>query len=66
MKKRPGAATALDGFPLEDAPRWLDIVLLVALGVLAPMAALRLRIFPALAIGIVALAAFIVGAHRDG
>jgi adenylate cyclase len=55
--------TALDGFPLDDAPRWLDYLLLVLLGVLTPLAALRLRIFPALAIGIVALAAFIVGAQ---
>jgi adenylate cyclase len=56
-------ATALDGFPLEDAPRWLDYLFLVALGVLAPLAALRLRIMPALAIGVVAVAAYVVGAQ---
>jgi adenylate cyclase len=55
--------TALEGFPLTDAARWLDIVLLVALGLLTPLAALRLRILPALAIGVVALAAFLVGAQ---
>jgi adenylate cyclase len=55
--------TALDGFPLKDAPRWLDYVLVVLLGVLTPLAALRLRIFPALGIGVVALVALIVGAQ---
>ncbi len=55
--------TALEGFPLHNAPRWLDIVLLVALGVLTPLVALRLRIFPALAIGVLALAGFIVAAQ---
>jgi len=55
--------TALAGFPLHDSPRWLDIVLLVALGIAAPLAALRLGIFVALGIGIAALAAFLVGAQ---
>jgi adenylate cyclase len=54
-------ATALDDFPLRDAPRWLDILLVVALGVVAPLAALRTRIFVALGAGVVALAAFVVG-----
>jgi adenylate cyclase len=55
--------TALEGFPLENAPGWLEIVMIVALGVLAPLAALRLRIFVALALGVLALAAFVVGAQ---
>jgi adenylate cyclase len=55
--------TALEGFPIKDAPRWVSIVALVLLGFLAPLAALRLRILPALAIGALALAAFLVGAQ---
>jgi adenylate cyclase len=55
--------TALEGFPLQDAPRWLDIALLVVLGVLAPLAALRLGIFTALGIGVAAVAAVLVGAQ---
>jgi adenylate cyclase len=55
--------TALAGFPLHDPPGWLNAVLLVALGVIAPLAALRLRIFVALGIGILALALFLVGAQ---
>jgi adenylate cyclase len=55
--------TALEGFPIQDAPRWVSILALVLLGVLAPLAALRLRILPALAIGALAVAAFIVGAQ---
>ena len=55
--------TALAGFPLYDSPRWLDILLLVALGIAAPLTALRMRIFVALGIGILALALFLVGAQ---
>jgi adenylate cyclase len=55
--------TALEGFPLRNAPGWLEIVMIVALGTLAPLAALRLRIFPALSLGVLALAAFLVGAQ---
>jgi adenylate cyclase len=55
--------TALEGFPLEDAPGWVSIAAIVLLGVLAPLAALRLRIFVALGIGAVALVAFLVGAQ---
>jgi adenylate cyclase len=55
--------TALEGFPLHDAPSWLDILLIVAAGIAAPLAALRLRIFLALGIGLVTLAAFLVAAQ---
>jgi adenylate cyclase len=55
--------TALAGFPLHDAPGWLNAVLLITLGIAAPLAALRLRIFVALGIGILALALFLVGAQ---
>lgn len=36
-------ATILDGFPLQDAPGWLNILLIVALGMAVPVASLRLR-----------------------
>jgi adenylate cyclase len=55
--------TALEGFPLEDAPEWVSLAALILLGVLAPIAALRLRIFVALGIGAAALVAFLVGAQ---
>jgi adenylate cyclase len=55
--------TALEGFPLEDAPRWVSIAALVLLGVLTPLLAIRLRIFVALSIGLLALVAFVVGAQ---
>jgi adenylate cyclase len=55
--------TALEGFPLEDAPEWVGLAAIVLLGVLAPLAALRLRIFVALGIGALALVAFLVGAQ---
>jgi len=55
--------TALEGFPLKDAPRWLNTLLIALMGVLTPLIALRLRIFPTLAIGIAALAALLVGSQ---
>jgi adenylate cyclase len=62
--------TALEGFPITSAPHWLDVLLLVALGALTPLLALRLRIIVALGIGFVALAALLVGAqmafNREG
>jgi adenylate cyclase len=55
--------TVLEGFPIKNAPTWLDTVLLFALALLTPLVALRLRIFPSLAIGVVALVALLVGAQ---
>ena len=55
--------TVLENFPIKDAPDWLDTLLLLALAVLTPLAALRLRIFPALAIGVLALGGFLVAAQ---
>ena len=55
--------TALEGFPLKNAPGWLEVVMIVVMGMLTPLAALRLRIFPALGLGLLALAAFLVGAQ---
>ncbi|HEV3319601.1 MAG TPA: adenylate/guanylate cyclase domain-containing protein [Solirubrobacteraceae bacterium] len=36
------AATLLEGVPLTDAPGWLDVLLIVALGVAVPLGSLRL------------------------
>ncbi len=36
-------STLLQGAPLRDVPGWLDVLLIVLLGVLAPLAGLRLR-----------------------
>jgi adenylate cyclase len=55
--------TALAGFPLHDAPGWVNVVLVVALGVLGPLAAIRLRMLFAVPIAIVAIAALLVGAQ---
>jgi adenylate cyclase len=55
--------TALEGFPLESGPGWLDILLVVALGVAAPFAAIRLRMLYAVPIGALAIAALLVGAQ---
>ncbi len=35
--------TILHGFPLEDAPGWLNVILVIALGMAVPLANLRLR-----------------------
>jgi adenylate cyclase len=57
-------ATALDtvlrGLPLQEAPPWLDVLLIVAFGMLAPVAGLRLSPIPSIAIAIVAGIAFAV------
>jgi adenylate cyclase len=56
-------ATALRGFPLSTAPWWVDALLVVLLGAIAPLAALRLRVLFALGVGAAAIAAFLVGAQ---
>jgi CHASE2 domain-containing sensor protein/predicted Ser/Thr protein kinase len=56
-------ATALDGFPLRDAPPWVDIAVIVALAALAPLAASRLRQRWAIALGVTSLLGLAVGAQ---
>jgi adenylate cyclase len=46
--------TARHGFPLKDSAGWLDVLLIVALGLLPSLASRRFR---ALAVGLIALAA---------
>ena len=55
--------TVLRDFPLERAPGWINVALIVVLGMAAPLAALRLGTAAAVAIGAGALAAFLVGAQ---
>jgi adenylate cyclase len=55
--------TALEGFPLHSGPGWLDVLLLVVLGAAAPLAAIRFRMLFAVPLGILAIAALVVGAQ---
>jgi CHASE2 domain-containing sensor protein len=56
-------ATALDGFPLRDAGRTVDTLLIVLMAALAPLVAIRLRERWALLAGVAAIALFAVGAQ---
>ncbi len=58
-----GIATALAGFPLHTSAWWLDALLVLGLALAAPLAALRLRMAWAVGIGIVGIAALLVGAQ---
>ena len=45
--------TVRNEFPLDDSPAWLDIVLIVVLGLVAPLASIRLRLWGiGLAVGV--------------
>jgi CHASE2 domain-containing sensor protein len=54
-------ATALGGFPLRDAPAAVDIAVIVLLAAIAPLAASRLRQRWAIALGVAALVALVIG-----
>ena len=51
-------ATALAGFPLDEAPDWLDWLLIVVLGAVAPVVGFRFGTAIGLAAAFVAVAAF--------
>ena len=55
-------ATALAGFPLDEAPDWVDWLLIVALAAVAPLVGFRFGTPMGLLAGIVAVAAFLGGA----
>ena len=55
-------ATALAGFPLDEAPDWVDWLLIVALAAVAPLVGFRFGTALGLLAGLVATAAFAVGA----
>jgi adenylate cyclase len=54
-------ATVLDGLPLTLVPKWINLVLIVALGFLSPLASLRLNLFRTLVLAIGAAIGFLVG-----
>ena len=60
-------ASALDtvrrGLPLQSAPRWLDAALIVLLGMVAPVASLRLSALRAMAIALALAVALVVAAQ---
>jgi adenylate cyclase len=57
-------ASALDtvrrGLPLQSAPRWLDIVLIVLLGMVAPLGSMRFSPLRAIAVALAMAAVFVV------
>ena len=57
-------ASALDtvrrGLPLQSAPPWLDVLLIVVLGMLAPVASIRLSPLLAIALALLGAAIFVV------
>jgi adenylate cyclase len=54
-------STVLRGLPLESVPGWVDLLLVVGLGLLAPLVSLRLNLRGTLLLAIAAAAAFVVG-----
>jgi adenylate cyclase len=60
-------ASALDtvrrGLPLQSAPRWLDALLIVLLGMVAPVASLRLSALRAMAIALALAVALLIAAQ---
>jgi adenylate cyclase len=55
--------TVLDGLPLHSAPRWLDAVLIVVLGLLGAVTTLRLGPLRAAFVGVMSAAVFCVFAQ---
>ena len=37
--------TVLDGFPLQDSPSWVDVLMIILLGLVAPLASIKLRLW---------------------
>ena len=54
-------ATVLDGLQLTLVPRWINLVLIIVLGFLSPVASLRLNLFRTLMLAIGAAVGFLVG-----
>ncbi|TMK39405.1 MAG: adenylate/guanylate cyclase domain-containing protein [Actinobacteria bacterium] len=55
------ARTALHGFPLRSTPAWVSLALIIALGLIAPLASLRLGASRVLPLGLALGALFTVG-----
>jgi adenylate cyclase len=59
--------TAREGFPLHDSPTWLDILLIVGLGLVAPIASVRFRLWGiAIAVAVAAVYAFVTQVAFNG
>ncbi len=56
-------ATVDRGFPLKDSSRLLDVLLIALLGFVAPVASMRMRPLPALALALGAGAVYLLGAQ---
>jgi adenylate cyclase len=56
-------ATILDDFPLRSVPEWLQVLLIVAMGLVAPLLSLRLGPLKMLAVSGAVLAVYLVGAQ---
>jgi adenylate cyclase len=56
-------STVLRGFPLREAPWWLDLAAVLLLAFVVPLASLRLRARWSIAVGLVALAGWLVFAQ---
>jgi adenylate cyclase len=54
-------ATILDGLPLQLVPRWINLVLIIVLGFLCPLASLKLNLFRTMMLAIGTALAFLVG-----
>ena len=52
-------ATILDGFPLDEAPGWLAVLLVVALGLVSPLPAVRLHGLRWLPLALLALLGYV-------
>ena len=55
--------TVLRGYPLRDGPDWVEVVLILVLGMAAPLATLRFSTPVSVAIGLAALVALLAGAQ---
>jgi len=53
--------TVMEGLPLTLVPRWVNLLLIIALGFLCPLASLRLNLFRTMMLAIGAAVAFLVG-----
>src|SRR4051812_45234388 len=56
-------ATLQDGIPLRSVPNWVDLLLILLLALLAPIAGLRLGLTWVTAVAVVGIAGFLVGAQ---
>jgi adenylate cyclase len=56
-------STVLRGFPLREAPWWVDVLAVVLLGLVVPLVSLRLRARWSIVVGLAALALWLVFAQ---